>query len=89
MNTVATQQVALDNSLVAPEKRLKIEKCNARIAFSKPQKEKKHIKSPWKLSSYLLAILHSRLLLKSQKSTCINFGLPSRRSEIQMHTTSS
>ncbi|GJS48451.1 hypothetical protein Tco_0598572 [Tanacetum coccineum] len=39
MNPVATQQVALDNSLVAPEKRLKIEKCNARIAFSKPQRE--------------------------------------------------
>ncbi|GJX45151.1 hypothetical protein Tco_0261827 [Tanacetum coccineum] len=27
------------NSLVAPEKSLKIEKCNARIAFSKPQRE--------------------------------------------------
>ncbi|GJS29828.1 hypothetical protein Tco_0490448 [Tanacetum coccineum] len=40
MNTVATQQVALENSLVALEKRLKIEKCNARIAFSKPQREK-------------------------------------------------
>ncbi|GJS92479.1 hypothetical protein Tco_0799447 [Tanacetum coccineum] len=39
MNPVATQQVALDNSLVAPKKRLKIEKCNARIAFSKPQRE--------------------------------------------------
>ncbi|GJS93095.1 hypothetical protein Tco_0800063 [Tanacetum coccineum] len=39
MNPVATQQVALDNSLVAPEKRLKIEKVNARIAFSKPQRE--------------------------------------------------
>ncbi|GJR83499.1 hypothetical protein Tco_0154284 [Tanacetum coccineum] len=39
MNTIATQKVALDNSLVAPEKRLKIEKCNARIAFSKPQRE--------------------------------------------------
>ncbi|GJX39609.1 retrovirus-related pol polyprotein from transposon TNT 1-94 [Tanacetum coccineum] len=39
MNPVATQQVALDNYLVAPEKRLKIEKCNARIAFSKPQRE--------------------------------------------------
>ncbi|GJX81197.1 hypothetical protein Tco_0329346 [Tanacetum coccineum] len=39
MNLVATQQVALDNSLVAPEKRLKIEKCNARIAFSKPLRE--------------------------------------------------
>ncbi|GJR46694.1 hypothetical protein Tco_1314797 [Tanacetum coccineum] len=31
MNPVATKQVALDNALVAPEKRLKIEKCNARI----------------------------------------------------------
>nr|GEW43173.1 putative ribonuclease H-like domain-containing protein [Tanacetum cinerariifolium] len=60
----ATQHVALDNSLVAPEKRLKIKKCNARIAFSKPQSEK-HIKSLWKLSSYLLAIQHSRLLLKN------------------------
>nr|GEV82886.1 hypothetical protein [Tanacetum cinerariifolium] len=39
INTVATQQVALDNSLVVPEKRLKIEKVNARIAFSKPQIE--------------------------------------------------
>nr|GEV12285.1 retrovirus-related Pol polyprotein from transposon TNT 1-94 [Tanacetum cinerariifolium] len=36
---VATQQVALDNSLVAPKKRLKIQKCNARIEFSKPQRE--------------------------------------------------
>nr|GEU88383.1 hypothetical protein [Tanacetum cinerariifolium] len=39
MNPVATQQVAPENSLVAPEKRLKIEKCYARIAFSKPQRE--------------------------------------------------
>ncbi|GKB55117.1 hypothetical protein Tco_0905870 [Tanacetum coccineum] len=31
--------IALDNSLDAPEKRLKIEKCNARIAFKKPQRE--------------------------------------------------
>ncbi|GJU44296.1 hypothetical protein Tco_1201562 [Tanacetum coccineum] len=39
MNPVTAQQVALDNALVAPEKRLKIEKCNARIKFSKPQRE--------------------------------------------------
>ncbi|GJT68778.1 hypothetical protein Tco_1020258 [Tanacetum coccineum] len=39
MNLVATKQVALDNSLVAPEKRLKIKKCNARITFSKPERE--------------------------------------------------
>ncbi|GJX40617.1 hypothetical protein Tco_0255607 [Tanacetum coccineum] len=39
MNPVVAQQVALDNALVTPEKRLKIEKCNARIEFSKPQIE--------------------------------------------------
>ncbi|GKC79925.1 hypothetical protein Tco_1130699, partial [Tanacetum coccineum] len=39
MNLIVVQQVALDNALVAPEKRLKIEKCNARIEFSKPQRE--------------------------------------------------
>ncbi|GJQ96096.1 hypothetical protein Tco_0007235 [Tanacetum coccineum] len=39
MNPVVTQQVALDKALVAPEKRLKIERCNARIEFSKPQNE--------------------------------------------------
>nr|GEW34618.1 hypothetical protein [Tanacetum cinerariifolium] len=39
MNPIATQQIALDNSLVAPEKRLKIVKCNVRIEFSKPQRE--------------------------------------------------
>ncbi|GJY38549.1 hypothetical protein Tco_0424913 [Tanacetum coccineum] len=39
MNSVAAKQVALDNDLVPPEKRLKIEKCNARIEFSKPQRE--------------------------------------------------
>ncbi|GKE14248.1 hypothetical protein Tco_1421825 [Tanacetum coccineum] len=35
MNPIATQQVALNNALVAPEKRLKIEKCNARIKLPK------------------------------------------------------
>ncbi|GJZ62329.1 hypothetical protein Tco_0618466 [Tanacetum coccineum] len=39
MNPIASQQASLDNSLVAPEKRLKIERCNSRIAFTKPQKE--------------------------------------------------
>nr|GEW13613.1 hypothetical protein [Tanacetum cinerariifolium] len=39
MNPVSAQQVALDNALVAPEKRLKIEKCNMRIEFNKPQIE--------------------------------------------------
>nr|GEY30566.1 hypothetical protein [Tanacetum cinerariifolium] len=40
MNPVTAKQVALNNSLVSLEKRLKIEKCNARIEFSKPKGEK-------------------------------------------------
>ncbi|GJW53395.1 retrovirus-related pol polyprotein from transposon TNT 1-94 [Tanacetum coccineum] len=39
MNPAIAKQVALDNSLVPSEKRLKIEECNARIEFSKPQRE--------------------------------------------------
>ncbi|GJZ46634.1 hypothetical protein Tco_0594230 [Tanacetum coccineum] len=39
MNLVVAKQVALDNYLVPSKKRLKIEKCNARIEFSKPQRE--------------------------------------------------
>ncbi|GJT43721.1 hypothetical protein Tco_0952436 [Tanacetum coccineum] len=39
MNPIAAQQVALDNALVVPEKRLKIKKCNMRIEFNKPQRE--------------------------------------------------
>ncbi|GJV53998.1 hypothetical protein Tco_1449739 [Tanacetum coccineum] len=39
MNPIASQQAALNNSFVALEKRLKIERCNARIAFTKPKKE--------------------------------------------------
>ncbi|GJT47125.1 hypothetical protein Tco_0955840, partial [Tanacetum coccineum] len=39
MNPIAAKQVALNNSLVTYEKSLKIEKCNARIEFSKPQRE--------------------------------------------------
>ncbi|GKD05368.1 hypothetical protein Tco_1180342 [Tanacetum coccineum] len=39
MNPIATQQAALNNALVPYEKRLKIERCNARIAFNKPQRK--------------------------------------------------
>nr|GEY73105.1 hypothetical protein [Tanacetum cinerariifolium] len=39
INPIATQQAALDNALVSSRKRLKIERCNARIAFGKPHKE--------------------------------------------------
>nr|GEX04513.1 hypothetical protein [Tanacetum cinerariifolium] len=70
MNPIVTQQAALNNALVPSEKRLKIERCNAIISFTK---------SHWKLSSYLLAIQLFRSLLKSLKSTCINSGTPSRR----------
>ncbi|GJS63476.1 hypothetical protein Tco_0678040 [Tanacetum coccineum] len=39
MNPIAIQQAALDNALVPSKKGLKIKRCVARIAFSKPQKE--------------------------------------------------
>nr|GEV44526.1 reverse transcriptase domain-containing protein [Tanacetum cinerariifolium] len=57
MNPIASQQAALDNSLVAPEKRLKIKRCNARIAFTKPQKEETYkfwntIKKIGKIDAY-------------------------------------
>nr|GEX12469.1 retrovirus-related Pol polyprotein from transposon TNT 1-94 [Tanacetum cinerariifolium] len=39
MNLIVVKQVTLDNSLVPSEKRLDIEKCNARIEFSKPKRE--------------------------------------------------
>nr|GEV85052.1 retrovirus-related Pol polyprotein from transposon TNT 1-94 [Tanacetum cinerariifolium] len=42
---VVAQQVALDNALVALEKLLKIEKCNARIEFNKATK-RSHISIP-------------------------------------------
>nr|GEV84694.1 hypothetical protein [Tanacetum cinerariifolium] len=59
MNPVATQQVDLDNALVVLEKRLKIEKCNARIKFSKPQSKETYqvILDALKLSSCYLVFL--------------------------------
>ncbi|GJW61004.1 hypothetical protein Tco_0110339 [Tanacetum coccineum] len=39
MATTAAQQITLDNALVAPEKRVKIGKCNMRIDPEKTQKE--------------------------------------------------
>ncbi|GKD99177.1 hypothetical protein Tco_1383074, partial [Tanacetum coccineum] len=39
MNPIATQQASLDNALVPHRKRLKIERCNARIVINKPQRE--------------------------------------------------
>ncbi|GKB62164.1 retrovirus-related pol polyprotein from transposon TNT 1-94, partial [Tanacetum coccineum] len=39
MNPTAAEIFSLDNTLVAPEARLTIGKCNSRISFSKPQRE--------------------------------------------------
>ncbi|GKA21913.1 hypothetical protein Tco_0707875 [Tanacetum coccineum] len=66
MNPIATQQAALDNALVPPEKRLKIEICNARIAFSKPQREETYqvtLEAP-KLSPCYPAFLITAKVLK-------------------------
>ncbi|GJU22679.1 hypothetical protein Tco_1156021 [Tanacetum coccineum] len=57
MNPIPTQQAALDNALVPPEKRLKIKRCNARIVFSKPLREETYqvTLEALKLSSCYLA----------------------------------
>ncbi|GKC98255.1 hypothetical protein Tco_1168530 [Tanacetum coccineum] len=39
INPTAIEQIALDNTLVSPEARLTIGKCNNKILFSKPQRE--------------------------------------------------
>nr|GEU69482.1 copia protein [Tanacetum cinerariifolium] len=39
INPIAFQQAILENSFIAPKKRLKIERCNSGITFTKPQKE--------------------------------------------------
>ncbi|GJR71258.1 retrovirus-related pol polyprotein from transposon TNT 1-94 [Tanacetum coccineum] len=39
MNPTAAEQIALDNTMVAPEARLTNSKCNSRISFLKPQRE--------------------------------------------------
>ncbi|GJZ25046.1 retrovirus-related pol polyprotein from transposon TNT 1-94 [Tanacetum coccineum] len=59
MNPFAAKQVALDNYLVPSKKRLKIEKCNARIMFSKPQREETYqvTLDPLKLSPCYPAFL--------------------------------
>nr|GEV54936.1 hypothetical protein [Tanacetum cinerariifolium]GEW02330.1 hypothetical protein [Tanacetum cinerariifolium] len=46
MNPVAAQQVALDNALVAPEKRLKMKNATQELSSSS-HKENPHIKSLW------------------------------------------
>nr|GEU41906.1 hypothetical protein [Tanacetum cinerariifolium] len=57
MNPIATQQASLDNALDPFKNRLKIKRCNARIAFTKPQKEEAYqfwntIKKIGKIDAY-------------------------------------
>ncbi|GJT95536.1 retrovirus-related pol polyprotein from transposon TNT 1-94 [Tanacetum coccineum] len=74
MNPVAAQQVALDNALVAPEKRLKIEKCNARIEFSKPQRETTFVPdSPTKI---LLNLIPKKKWFHLSKNSGASLGSP-------------
>nr|GEV74168.1 hypothetical protein [Tanacetum cinerariifolium]GEW00224.1 hypothetical protein [Tanacetum cinerariifolium] len=89
MNLIATQQADLDNALVPSEKRLKIERCNARIAFTKPQKEEIYQVTLEALLRYLLAIWLSKSLMKSLQSTYISSRTRSKRLKKQMLMTSS
>ncbi|GJU68471.1 hypothetical protein Tco_1254730 [Tanacetum coccineum] len=69
--------VALDNSLVGPEKRLKIEKCNARIAFSKPQREETYQVT---LDALKLSPCYPVFIITAEvpDCTCINSRTPSK-----------
>nr|GEX74480.1 hypothetical protein [Tanacetum cinerariifolium] len=101
MNLVITQQVALDNALVAPEKQLKIERCNARIEFSKPQREETYqvILEALKLSPYYLAFLITAKVLeiymhyfkntirKIRNSYAYNFKLDKKKFQVDTKRT--
>nr|GEW10058.1 retrovirus-related Pol polyprotein from transposon TNT 1-94 [Tanacetum cinerariifolium] len=89
MNLVIAKQVTpLDNSLVPFEKRLKIEKCNARIEFSKPQREETYqvTLDALKLSPCYLAFLITTDVPKVYMHQLWNI---SKRSKTQMHINSS
>nr|GFB37599.1 hypothetical protein [Tanacetum cinerariifolium] len=97
MNPIASQQDALDNSLVAHEKRLKIERCNARIAFTKPQKEETYqvTLEALKLSSCYLAFqitaevpkiyMHQfwNTIKKIGKTDAYNFNLDKKKCRVE------
>nr|GEV38677.1 hypothetical protein [Tanacetum cinerariifolium] len=96
MNPVVTQQVALDNALVAPKNRLKIKRCNARIEFSKPQREETYQVTfdALKLSSCYLAFhitfevpkiyMHQfwNTIMKIRKSDAYNFKLDKKKCRV-------
>ncbi|GJZ86326.1 hypothetical protein Tco_0657936 [Tanacetum coccineum] len=88
MNPFATQQAGLDNALVPSEKRLKIERCNARIAFSKPQREETYQVT---LDALKLSSCYPAFLVKAEVPEIYmhQFWNTVKRSEIQMHTASS
>nr|GEW14902.1 hypothetical protein [Tanacetum cinerariifolium] len=72
MNPITTQHDALDNALVPSEKRLKIKKCNARIALTKPQKEEKYqfwntIKKIGKSNAYDFKLDKKKCLVDTEK----------------------
>nr|GEZ44293.1 hypothetical protein [Tanacetum cinerariifolium] len=77
MNPIATQQAALDNALVPPKKRLKIERCNARIAFSKPQTEETYQVT---LKALILSPCYPAFLITTEDKTI------SKRNMINLHT---
>nr|GFB62249.1 hypothetical protein [Tanacetum cinerariifolium] len=77
MNPVATQQAAFDNALVLPEKRLKIERWNARIAFSKPQREEMYQITVEVLEIYMHQFWTT--IKKIRNSNAYNFKLEKKK----------
>ncbi|GJZ50235.1 hypothetical protein Tco_0604425 [Tanacetum coccineum] len=86
MNPIATQQAALYNALVPPEKSLKTERCNARISFRKPQREETYQVTLKALIAYSHLLSAFLITAEVPEIYMHQFGTPSQRSEIQMHT---
>ncbi|GJX08058.1 hypothetical protein Tco_0195990 [Tanacetum coccineum] len=74
MNPSATNQIALDNSLVAPKARLNIGECNRRIEFTKPQREATYQVT---LDALKLSPCYPAFLITAEvpEYTCISSGI--------------
>nr|GEX76089.1 hypothetical protein [Tanacetum cinerariifolium] len=88
MNPVTAKQVARDNDLVPLKKRLKIEKCNARIEFSKPHKEETYQVT---LDALKLSACYPSFLITAEVPEVYmhQFWTPTKRLKTHMHTGSS
>ncbi|GJW86179.1 hypothetical protein Tco_0161519 [Tanacetum coccineum] len=90
MITTASQQVTLDNALVAPEKQVKIGKCNMRINPAKTQKEPTYqvVLDALELTTCYLAFLItasvSKIYMQRSSKYVLNFRIKNLMHLLQM-----